>query len=30
MTPAEVAQRLRIGDQFVEEILRKGEVLYAA
>lgn len=30
MTPAEVAQRLRIGDQCVEEILRKGEVLYAA
>jgi uncharacterized protein len=30
MTPAEVAQRLRIGDQFVEEMLRKGEVLYAA
>jgi uncharacterized protein len=30
MTPAEVAQRLRIGDHFVEEMLLKGEVLYAA
>jgi predicted nucleotidyltransferase len=30
MTPAEVAQRLRIGDQFIEEIMTKGETLYAA
>ena len=28
MTPAEVTERLRIGDQFVREILDKGEVLY--
>ena len=30
LTPQEVAQRLAIGDQFVAEILEKGEVLYAA
>lgn len=30
MTPAEVEQRLRIGDQFVQEIFGRGEVLYAA
>ena len=30
LTPAEIEQRLRIGDQFVAEILKRGEVLYAA
>lgn len=30
MTPAEVEQRLRIGDQFIREILETGEVLYDA
>lgn len=30
LTPGEVEERLRRGDQFVEEILTKGEVLYAA
>lgn len=30
LTPEEIAERLAIGDQFVEEILTKGEVLYAA
>jgi predicted nucleotidyltransferase len=29
-TPQELEQRLRIGDQFVAEIVDKGEVLYAA
>jgi uncharacterized protein len=29
-TPQEVEQRLRIGDQFIAEIVEKGEVLYAA
>jgi len=29
LTPDEVEQRLAIGDQFIEEILKKGEVLYA-
>lgn len=29
-TPSEIEQRLRIGDQFVEEIVTKGETLYAA
>jgi predicted nucleotidyltransferase len=29
-TPQEIALRLRIGDQFVAEIVEKGEVLYAA
>lgn len=28
-TPEEVEKRLAIGDQFVEEVLTKGEVLYA-
>ncbi|MBI4267947.1 MAG: nucleotidyltransferase domain-containing protein [Chloroflexi bacterium] len=28
-TPEEVEERLAIGDQFVEEVLSKGEVLYA-
>lgn len=30
LTPKEVSERLEIGDQFVEEIIRKGELLYAA
>lgn len=30
LTPLEVEQRLRAGDQFMAEILEKGEVLYAA
>jgi len=30
LTPEEIEQRIRIGDQFVAEILEKGEVLYAA
>jgi predicted nucleotidyltransferase len=30
LTPQEVASRLAIGDQFVAEVLEKGEVLYAA
>jgi hypothetical protein len=30
LTPQEVAQRLAIGDQFIETILREGTVLYAA
>ena len=29
LTPAEVNKRLRAGDQFIDEILAKGEVLYA-
>jgi len=29
-TPQEVSKRLAIGDQFLAEILEKGEVLYAA
>ena len=29
LTPAEVNERLRVGDQFIDEILAKGEVLYA-
>jgi predicted nucleotidyltransferase len=28
LTPQEVSERLRVGDQFVAEILRKGELLY--
>ena len=28
LTPEEVEQRLRAGDQFIAEILHKGEVLY--
>jgi predicted nucleotidyltransferase len=28
-TPKEVEQRLAIGDQFVEEVLARGELLYA-
>ena len=30
MTPHEIEQRLKTGDQFIREILEKGEVLYAA
>ena len=30
LTPEEVSKRLAIGDQFIEEIMRDGEVLYAA
>ena len=30
LTPEELSERLKIGDQFVKEILEKGEVLYAA
>jgi predicted nucleotidyltransferase len=30
LTPAEIDQRLRIGDQFIAEILNRGEILYAA
>ncbi len=30
LTPGEVANRLSIGDQFLREILEKGQVLYAA
>lgn len=30
LTPEEVSRRLEVGDQFVAEILEKGEVLYAA
>lgn len=29
LTPEEIKERLEIGDQFIEEILTKGEVLYA-
>lgn len=28
LTPEEIKQRLEIGDQFIQEILTKGEVLY--
>jgi uncharacterized protein len=30
LTPQEVADRIAVGDQFVAEILERGEVLYAA
>jgi predicted nucleotidyltransferase len=30
LTPREVEKRLAIGDQFLAEVLEKGEVLYAA
>jgi len=30
LTPVEIEERLKIGDQFLSEILEKGEVLYAA
>lgn len=29
LTPREVEERLVLGDQFIEEIMTKGEVLYA-
>jgi len=29
LTPSEISSRLEIGDQFVKEILEKGEVLFA-
>ncbi len=29
LTPQEMAQRLKVGDQFIAEILEKGKVLYA-
>lgn len=29
VTPEELDERIKIGDQFIEEILTKGEVLYA-
>jgi predicted nucleotidyltransferase len=29
LTPEEIKQRLEVGDQFVKEILARGEVLYA-
>ncbi|MCZ6680984.1 MAG: nucleotidyltransferase domain-containing protein [Candidatus Poribacteria bacterium] len=30
LTPEEVSERLTIGDQFLAEIVEKGEVIYAA
>ena len=30
LTPQELEERLAIGDQFIEEIVTKGEVLYAS
>jgi predicted nucleotidyltransferase len=30
MTPEELEERLRKGDQFIAEIIQRGEVLYAA
>ena len=30
LTPQEIARRLAVGDQFIAEILDKGEVLYVA
>jgi predicted nucleotidyltransferase len=30
LTPDEIQARLNIGDQFIEEIIKKGELLYAA
>jgi predicted nucleotidyltransferase len=30
LTPQEVSNRLLMGDQFLAEIIRRGEVLYAA
>lgn len=30
LTPKELDERLKIGDQFIKEILQKGEPLYAA
>ena len=30
LTPREIAERLAIGDQFLAEVLKKGEILHAA
>jgi len=30
LTPEEVERRLKIGDQFIADVVEKGEVLYAA
>jgi hypothetical protein len=30
LTPDELEERLAMGDQFIEEIITKGEVLYVA
>lgn len=30
MTPEEIKQRLKVGDQFIAEIMEKGEVLYGS
>jgi predicted nucleotidyltransferase len=30
LTPQEIKNRLRIGDQFIKQILTKGEVIYAS
>jgi len=30
LTPAEVSERLSVGDQFMRQILEEGEVLYAS
>jgi predicted nucleotidyltransferase len=30
LTPGEIEYRLAVGDQFIAEILEKGEILYAA
>ena len=30
ITPQELQQRLKIGDQFIQKILQRGELLYAA
>ena len=30
LTPQEVSRRLAIGDQFIAEIIEKGDILYAA
>jgi hypothetical protein len=30
MTPKEIKKRLKMGDFFIEEILKKGKVLYEA
>jgi len=30
LTPQEVEKRLKMGDQFIKQILAKGEILYAA
>jgi len=30
LTPREIAERLAIGDQFLAEVMKKGEILHAA